>query len=90
MINCFQCGREHNAIQCPWCANDHVQRQMLELQRAQMRPQYYNNQLHAGPRDLAAGTVALLIAAACIAYMFASWTAFWWMGGIIILNYLTV
>lgn len=62
---------------------------MLELQRQQMRPQYNNSPSPAGPRDLAAGTVALLIAAAGIAYIFASWTAFWWMGGIIILNYLT-
>lgn len=89
MINCPVCGRPHDGIQCAWCAADHVQRQMLALQRAQMRPQYYNSQQPPeGPRDLAAATVALLIAAACIAGIVASWTVFWWLAGVIIVNYL--
>jgi len=87
MINCYQCGREHNAPQCPWCANDRVQRQMLELQRAQMNPQYHQ-QTSRGPNDLAAATFALLLVAGAVAWMLASLTAFGWMAAIILLNFL--
>lgn len=78
MINCPVCGRQHNGIQCAWCANDHVQRQMLEIQQGQHFRSSVQQQQPRTPAENRAQWVLAMGLAAFLAWIFGSWAAFGW------------